>query len=388
MRGDMKKYKKGFIYLNYRIKMLNQESVDKIIREHEKIFRSLPLQWDLATFERKLSLCLNNDDIDVPPIGSLFIPSYQRNYIWGQKDQSLFIESLLLNIPIPYVFLNEDSKTWRTEIVDWYQRIRTIYEFINNSFSLQWLEKLDELNWLTFEHLSPVRQQLFLNKTLNIILFQDLDDDQKKEMFSRINATWELLNYWEQRKWIIWWPFYQFMCKLSEEKLSREMLVVSTKKEKREEIIELILRFFAYTENFYEYSNSIKVYQFLDNYMKKKNEEFRNLEGAKLKEIKKEMGNIYINMLSFVKDNVKNGFKKNWKRVISSRTYYEALSVWVWLSMKEKSRTELNSDKLRELIKSKKFQEVVSSGSANNVSKFQWRILAVKHALVDWVIIS
>ena len=366
--------------------MLEYEKIDSIIREHEKIFRSIPLQWDLATFERKLSLSLNNDRIDEPPLGSLFIPAYQRDYIWNINDQSLFIESLLLNIPIPYVFLNQDEKTWLIEIVDWYQRIRTIYEFINSKFSLVWLEKLNELNWVTFKDFSPVRQQLFLNKTLNIIFFQDLDEEQKKEMFSRINATWELLNHWEQRKWIIWWPFYQFMHEISEESLSKEMLLISAKKAKREETIELILRFFAYTENFDEYTNSMKVYQFLDNYMRRKNKEFKEKDSIDVIKLKKNMKDCYIGMLTFVKNNLKNWFRKIWKRVISSRTYYEALSVGVWLSLKEKKSEDLNVDKLIELIKSKHFQELVSSDGASNVSKFKWRILAVKDALIDWKI--
>ena len=385
MKSYMRKKKKSFINKLYN-RMVTQEDIDQIIRNNEKIFRSVPVQWDLSTFERKLKQSLENDKIDEPPIWSLFIPSYQRDYIWDINDQSLFIESLLLNIPIPYVFLNEDENTWRTEIVDWYQRIRTLYEFINNTFQLTGLEKLNELNGTKFQDFSPIRQQLFLNKTLNIILFHDLDDEQKKEMFSRINATWEHLNSWEKRKWIIWWPFYEFMLKLTEEELVKEMLTVSTKKAKREEIIELILRFYAYTENFDKYNNSCKVYQFLDDYMKQKNIYFSWIEGKKLNEEKLKLKNKFLLMLSFVRKNVKNWFKKRWRKIITSRTYFEAISVWTWLALSEKKEIELNVIKLNEVLNNENFLRVVSSDWANTLSKFRGRILYIKNALVDWII--
>ncbi len=354
------------------------DRIDNIIRENEKTFNSRPLQWDLDSIKRKL--CLEKEE---ETAGSLLVPAYQRNYVWTEEAQSLFIESLLLNIPIPYIFLNQDEKNWEIEIVDWYQRIRTIYEFMNGNFILIGLEKLKELNGKWYNDFSTVRKSLFDTKTLNIVLFSNLDEDQKKEMFSRINTTWEELNKWEQRKWWIGWEFYELMNNLYKENdIVKEMIKVSPKKKDREEVIELILRYFAYTSCYNDYHGKIKVYKFLDEYMKEKN---RELVGSESLKIKKKMEDNFLNMLMFVKKYFPSWFKKKkTNKVISSRTYYEAISVWVWLALEESKEELLHVDMIPNLLKNKKFKEIVSSGWANAPSKFRWRVSAVRNLLVEW----
>lgn len=349
------------------------EQIDKNIRENEKIFNYKSVQWDLETFTRKLHI---ETDTIIDDIGKLFVPSYQRDYIWDEKLKSKFIESLLLNIPIPYIFLNQDEESSNIEIIDWYQRIRTIYEFINNKFKLKNLEKLKALNWIKYADFSPVRKNLFNTKTLNVVFFQNLDDEQKKEMFARINTTSEKLNDAELRKGIIWWKFYTFMKKLSEENITKRMINLSKKKERREEKIELILRFFAYTERFNKYNWSVN--SFLDSYMKYKN---TNLSAT----IERNMKEQFIRMLNFVDRWFPNWFyKSKHNKVISSRTYFESIAVGVWLALNELSEEELHTDSIKKLLISDSYKRIVSSDWANALNKFKDRILAVKEALTLW----
>ena len=67
-----------------------------------------------------------NDDNDI------FIPTYQRNFVWDEERQSKFIESVLLGLPVPYIFSADTDG--RLEIVDGSQRLRTLVSFFQNNF--------------------------------------------------------------------------------------------------------------------------------------------------------------------------------------------------------------------------------------------------------------
>ena len=63
--------------------------------------------------------------------GEIVIPDYQRKDIWDASTKTRFIESLLLGIPVPFLFLSLDRETGLLEIVDGSQRLRTIREFLH-----------------------------------------------------------------------------------------------------------------------------------------------------------------------------------------------------------------------------------------------------------------
>src|SRR5690242_16616779 len=67
-------------------------------------------------------------------------PEYQRRLVWDDKKRSLFVESLLLNIPIPPIFLYENDLS-RYEVMDGQQRLNAIFDFYENRYELKGLEK-------------------------------------------------------------------------------------------------------------------------------------------------------------------------------------------------------------------------------------------------------
>ncbi|MDM8529330.1 DUF262 domain-containing protein [Anaerolineales bacterium HSG24] len=91
--------------------------------------------------------------------GSLIVdPEFQRNLVWKLEQKAKFIESILLNIPLPPLYVNQDIKG-NYIIVDGLQRTSTLDEFINkNGFKLTGLEVLKRLNGLTFEKLDSAYQ--------------------------------------------------------------------------------------------------------------------------------------------------------------------------------------------------------------------------------------
>src|SRR5215813_2222131 len=74
--------------------------------------------------------------------GDFEVPSYQREFTWEEERKWRFIESVLMNLPIPFLFFWENPTTGKLEIVDGSQRLRTIEEFIHGDLVLGELDKL------------------------------------------------------------------------------------------------------------------------------------------------------------------------------------------------------------------------------------------------------
>lgn len=69
--------------------------------------------------------------------GQLVVPDYQRNYVWSETQASRFIESFLLGLPVPQVFLYRDRSDPKLTVIDGQQRISTIAKFYNGDFRLR-----------------------------------------------------------------------------------------------------------------------------------------------------------------------------------------------------------------------------------------------------------
>ncbi len=118
-----------------------------------------------------------------------YIPNYQRRAkLWNEDRMCQLIESIMLGVPIPYIFFggNDDG---RFEINDGVQRISSIEKFVNGELILNNLEKLTELNGLNYQELPQTIMRKFNNTSLRII---ELDESTPEEfrslLFERINT--------------------------------------------------------------------------------------------------------------------------------------------------------------------------------------------------------
>ena len=67
--------------------------------------------------------------------GNIFIPGFQRGLVWSRSEKSRFIESLILGLPVPNVFLAQDAKTKNLNIVDGQQRLMSLQNFLEGRFT-------------------------------------------------------------------------------------------------------------------------------------------------------------------------------------------------------------------------------------------------------------
>ena len=191
-------------------------------------------------------------------------PDFQRNYVWDSARASRFIESLLLNMPSPHIFLGEEDDG-SLMVIDGHQRLETIFKYLQpllrrgtsnpgspaavipalTPLSLRNLNVLSELSGKRVTALRIEDRQRLWDTTLPvIILLKENHPDLKYELFSRLNQGSMSLTNQELRNCIYRGPYNRMIAHLSE---NREFLHLWNRNQpdKRMRTRELILRFFA-----------------------------------------------------------------------------------------------------------------------------------------------
>lgn len=127
-------------------------------------------------------------------------PDFQRNDVWKNNQKSELIESILMGIPIPVIYLFE-NKDGIKQVVDGKQRISTIIDFQNEKITLKNLRILDELNNKTFSQLPPKLQAKFEDYQLFCYIIQPPTPERiKYDIFDRVNRAGTRINHQEMRE--------------------------------------------------------------------------------------------------------------------------------------------------------------------------------------------
>ncbi len=200
-------------------------------------------------------------------------PDYQRNYVWDNKKASKLIESIILNVPIPVIYVSEEAdSSW--SVIDGLQRLNSLKRFFDGKFKLSGLEVLHELNKLDFKSLPSKSARMLKNGLLRIVMITaDSNDDIKYDIFMRLNTGSVHLNEQELRNCLYRGRFNSF---LQDEARNPTWLLMLGLDEphKRMSDRELLLRFLALGKNWDRESNTVIGYKgnmksFLNAFMKK-----------------------------------------------------------------------------------------------------------------------
>lgn len=207
-------------------------------------------------------------------------PELQRHYVWDRTEASRFIDSLLLGLPVPSIFLAQ-TKDEKLLIVDGYQRIMTVYDYIRGIFSKDErvfrLARSDKINhrWRgkAFSELGEVEQRRIRNTTIHAIIFiqQQPDDDDTSlfQIFERINTSGRALLSQEIRNCVAQGKFNNLLLQLNLDVKWRRLFGLS-EPDSRMRDTEFILRFFALSSHDFkgDRREKISLKRYLDIYMK------------------------------------------------------------------------------------------------------------------------
>jgi hypothetical protein len=207
-------------------------------------------------------------------------PEFQRRYVWDNKKASLLIESVLLEVPIPVIYIAEEDDGKFT-VIDGQQRLRSFFRYLNNEFALKGLSVMSELNGKKFKDLDKEYQSKIEDTSLRVIeIRKESHPDVKFEIFERLNVGSVKLTDQELRNCIYRGKYNDLIKELAEE---RDFLNILGLREPHSRMYdkELVLNFFAfYNQTYLNYKPPMK--QFLNKEM----ENNRNLSEDRLSELK------------------------------------------------------------------------------------------------------
>ncbi|MEW8495549.1 MAG: DUF262 domain-containing protein [Candidatus Thiodiazotropha taylori] len=350
-------------------------------REAELAITAVSRQVKFTIAEYPVSMYVGRFTNDVDD--RYFVPEYQRNLAWTDEQKSQFVESLIVGLPIPFMFFYQTSKG-RMEIVDGSQRMRAMRSFLKEGLKLRGLNLVPELNGFRFDDLSIDRRNKLEDVTIRtIILDTDTDPSTRAEMFARINRMGTIANEAEIRRGSLPGPVTSLILELAEDEQFVELTPLSIKAENQREREELITRFFAYLNlndtpdgRFPGYRDRPK--KFLYDYLKCANTMAENNP-----EVVQNMQDEFQRMLGFVKETFSLGFKKTENAKTIPRVRFEAIAVGSALALRDDEDLAVSPQFVAERMDALNFDRIVVSDGANVRSKLEGRIDFVKNLLVE-----
>jgi hypothetical protein len=311
---------------------------------------------------------MENGDFEIPP--------YQREDTWEPERKSRFIESLLIGLPIPFLFFWEQPTTGKLEIVDGSQRLRTIHQFVLGSLVLGELDVLTQLEGMGFRDLPKSRQRKINNRSVRgIVLNEHADDQARFEIFDRINTGSKIANKAEVRRGALIGPFLELVISLTEDPLFVELAPVPEKSVKLREREELITRFFAYGDGLDGYQD--RPADFLFQYAKKMNAHFQDNPRTVA-----EYRQRFTDTMAFVSRVFPFGFRRREGLVATPRARFEAIAIGSYLALRTRPELASKPPDVTSWLTSDEFGEVIGSDGANVIRRLRNRINFVRDRLL------
>jgi len=314
-------------------------------------------------------------------------PDFQRNEVWGIKQKSRLIESILIKIPIPSFYIDaRDEAKWI--VVDGLQRLSTIIKYIKDEFALKDLEFLKGIEGKKFSELDRNFQRRIEDFKLTLYLIRpNTPEDIALNIFTRINTLGEPLSPQELRHAIYNGKSTKLLQELANSQEFKKAVNPSASMQKRMSDRELILRLLAFKISTYEnYKKSNNLAIFLATAMKKINS-MDEKEIESLREFfKASMQKAYIVFGEFTsfRKIYKNDTKK--RRPIN-KSLFETFGYFIdsYDIEKLKCCRESIIDNLRyELTNDIEFEKSISRAT-NNIDNVQYRFNKAKKILEDGI---
>jgi len=307
--------------------------------------------------------------------GEFQIPPYQREFTWESERQSRFIESVIMGLPIPFLFFWE-MQDGRLEIVDGSQRLRTIKEFIFGDLRLGELESIPGISNFRFADLPESRQRKIKNRSIRgIVLNEHTDEQARFDMFERINTGSKVAKPAEVRRGALRGPFMELVIELANSPDFLELAPTSSKLRKERHHEELVIRFFAYGDGLDGYKD--RPAEFIFDYAKRMNASFE--ENPALVAAYRQR---FLDMIVFVQATFPHGFRRTETGKATPRTRFEAIAIGSFLALQENPRLADQHPDVARWLDGSEFRSIAGADGANAIARLRGRMNFVRDQLL------
>jgi len=357
--------------------IIEQQLPDEPIQDQDEQDEDVaPVKYDISTYGADYTV---DGLVKRLQKGDIFIPDFQRDYVWNQSEASRLIESLLLGLPIPGVFLARESESNKLLIIDGQQRLKSLQFFYEGFFNPKEHQKTKRIfklskvqkhfEGLTYETLEE-NDRIKLDDSIvhATIVKQEAPDNENTSIyhvFERLNNGGKKLTPQEIRTAIYYGQLNDLIEELNNYKDWRDMFGPENARLKDKE---LILRFFAVLYRADKYSKPMV--EFLNKF----NKGLRNPSEQFLTESK----TIFKNSITFLKNSVgKSAFRPEG---VLSVSVFEAVTIGVAKFIKAKGvNPDIEKFKTAHqlLLKDAAFIKSVTGGTSDDA------VFKERHLLVD-----
>jgi len=362
------------------IEAIEEEIEDNYVNDD---LYTISSRWADFSFRELISMYVDGD---------LLKPELQRKYVWWKPEASRFIDSVLLWLPIPSIFLakTEDNKML---IVDWYQRLMTIHDYVRWTRTEDGrIFRLSNISWRihekwknkAFSELDESEQRKIKTTTIHAIIFEQKhpkdNDTSLFQIFERINTSGRTLLPQEIRNCVYQWPLNSLLFELNKNP-SRRTLFWNSWEDSRMRDLEYILRFFALNTDSIRNNpkSNISLKKYLNEFMgsKKNNSEemIHNFVKDFIQAINLIKNNIWDNSFYNVQSTDLTTIRKRFYPTI-----YDAIMIATSIAIRSGADTSIaNEQKRMELLRDQQFRKYISEGTMQ-IEHINWRInLALKY---------
>ncbi len=339
----------------------------------ERTVKTQTIEFDLETLVKKISKNV-----------IMMNPDYQRNHRWKNDTSSRLIESLILNIPIPIIYISQDIDVdedveegfARYSVIDGQQRLTAIYNYLSNGYPLEGLDILKELNGTYYRDLPPFLIRRLEERHIKCMRIDSTVDRQLKyDIFERLNSGAVQLEPQELRNASCRGPFRNLIKDLIKNEDYINIANITPARKKKMEDQELVLRFFAisYKDGYEEYKGGFK--DFLTAKMEEYNsfgkdeiEEMRLLFNTTIDLIKRKFGDT-----PFAKYRYKEESSELLRMSKFNSAVFDTVSFAFVEAIQNNQEITISYEDFKELFKDPKFFSSIE-GSVNDVNKLKDRI--------------
>jgi len=349
----------------------NLQAIQK--KAKERTVKTQNIEYDLETMVKKI-------DKGIIKLN----PEYQRNHRWSDEFSSRLIESLILNIPIPIIYISQDMDVddediegiARYSVIDGQQRLTSIYNFFKGKYALEGLETLDGLNGTFYKDLPPFLIRRLEERTIKSLRIDSTVDAQVKyDIFERLNSGSVKLEPQELRNATCRGEFKDLIKELSTNEIFIKIcqLLKKSAKVKKMEDQELVLRLFSFSHNYGYKDYSGKIHTFLTEKMKN----FNKLSSSEIKILKENFLNTILLIQEkfgdtpFAKYKFENGEYKHKSKF--NVAIFDSVVVPFYILVSENKNTKIDYSKFKVLFQDKDFSSSIDSGT-NTSKKVNLRI--------------